>query len=217
MHTPVVIFGIGTFASVVSGYFGDLVYAHTVDSQYCKQNIFEGKPVIEFEKLRFTHPPSHFKLFIAVTQQNGHRELMRLKYEQACDMGYTMATCIHPSAYVSSGVVMQEGTLISPRAIVEAHTQLGRCVVVRSGAYIGHHCDIGDFTYIAPRASMSGHVTVEANTFIGNNATLRDRIVVGENAIVGAGATVLRNVKDNETYKAMEGRLLSVDAREVKI
>jgi acetyltransferase-like isoleucine patch superfamily enzyme len=64
---------------------------------------------------------------------------------------------------------------------------------------------------------MSGHVTINDGVFIGNNATLRDRITIGENAIVGAGAVVLRHVKSNEVYKAMEARLLSIDAREVKI
>lgn len=217
MQAPVVVFGIGTFASVVAGYLGDRVYAFTVDAEYRKQNTFDHRPVVEFSKLRCTHPPKYFKLFLAVTQQNGHRELLRLKYEQAVDMGYSIATCIHPTAYVGECVEMEEGILISPHAIVESGTTLGRCTIVRSGAYVGHHCTVGDFVYVAPRASMSGHVTIEDGAFIGNNATLRDRIVIGENAVIGAGAVVLRNVRDNEVYKAIEARLLSIDARTVKI
>lgn len=216
MQTQVVIFGVGTFASVVSGYFGDAVYAHTIDGDYCKRFTFEGKPVIPFDELVYTHPPSHFQLFIAVTQQNGHRRLLEHKYQQAVNMGYTLTSLIHPTAYTHD-LEWNEGILVSPGTIVEQGTQLGTCAIVRSGAYVGHHCNVGDFVYIAPRASMSGHVTIENGAFIGNNATLRDRITIGENAIVGAGAVVLRDVKANEVYKAIDARLLSADAREMKI
>lgn len=218
MQTAIVVFGIGSFAALVSRYLGDSVYAHTVDAAYCgAHNIFMGKPVIEFEKLQHTHPPSHFQLMFAVTQQNGHRDLLKRKYEQAKDKGYTIATYIHPTAYVEKSVHLDEGVLVSPCAIIEAQTNVGICVHVRSGACIGHDCLIENFAYIAPRASVSSHSLVGENAFIGNNATMRDNLRVGNNAIVGAGAVVLRDVKENEAYKAIEARLLSVDARKVTI
>lgn len=215
--TPVVIFGIGTFASVVAQYLGDRVVAFTVDKDYREKTAFMQKPVETFENLRHTYPPNEYELLFAVTQQNGHRQLLRTKCSQAKEMGYLFARFVHPTAYVGKSVTLNEGVIISPHAVVESNSWLGMGTIVRSGAYIGHHCWLGGFVYVAPRASMSGHVTIQWNAFIGNNATLRDRITIGENAIVGAGAVVLRDVRDNEVYKAMEARLLSTDARDMVI
>lgn len=218
MQTPTVIFGIGTFASVIAGYLGSDVYAYTVDTAYWEHGRFGGKPLVEFQRVYHHYPPDTFKLFIAVTQQNGHRDLLRNKYKQATDMGYSIASFVHPTAYTPEVRYNgSEGVLISPCAMIERRTSLGICTYVRTGAYIGHDCQIGNFVYIAPRACISSNSTVGDGAFIGTNATIRDGITIGENAIVGAGAVVLRDVKPNEVYKADEARLLSIDARKVKI
>lgn len=213
----IVIFGTGTLAQVIAEYWDDDVCAYTVDADYIRLLELYGKPVVPFEEIQLSYPPDEHSIFVAVTQQNGHRDLLERKVHEAWEKGYHAATFVHPSAVVIGPVSGGRNNAVCPGAIVEPYARLGDGVFVRSGAYVGHHCTIRDFAYIAPRASIAGHVDVGAGAFIGNNATVRDRVTIGHHAVIGCGAVVLRDVKPYEVYQGYPARLLSISGEEVKI
>ena len=217
----VVIFGTGTLAQVVARYYDDdcenEVVAYTVDADYIRTLELDGRPVVPFEELAENYPPEACSLLVAVTQQNGHRDLLERKVCEAWEKGYCTTSFIHPSATVANFTSGGNYCVISPGAIIEPYITLGNGVFIRSGAYVGHHCTIRDFAYIAPRASVSGHVDVGAGAFIGNNATIRDRVTIGHHAVIGCGAAVLRDVKPYEVYRGYPARLLSISGNEVEI
>lgn len=212
----VVIFGTGTFAQVVARYFGDVV-AYTVDADYVQTLNLDQKPVVPFEELETVYSPGDVQVFVAVTQQNGHRDLLERKVCGVWKKGYETPFFIHPTAITPTHCPLPQNCLISPGAIVEPFVSLGNGVMIRSGAYIGHHCTIRDFAYIAPKASMSGHVDVGAGAFIGNNATIRDRVTIGHHAVIGCGAVVLRDVRPYEVYQGYPARLLSISGEDIEI
>ena len=211
-----VVFGVGTFAQVVARYVGD-VDAYTVDADYIQALELDYKPVIPFEEVHLVYPPSEYDMFVAVTQQNGHRDLLERKVQAAWDLGYHTPSLSFRPEMVSVTVKYGQNCLISPGAIVEPFTTIGNGVFVRSGVYVGHHCTVRDFAYIAPRASIAGHVDVGAGAFIGNNATIRDRVTIGHHAVIGCGAVVLRDVKPYEVYRGYPARLLSISGEDIEI
>lgn len=212
----IVIFGTGTFAQVVARYLDDVV-AYTVDADYVKTLNLDGKLVVPFEELQETYTPDNVQVFVAVTQQNGHRDLLERKVCEVWKKGYETPFFAHPTAILPAHVPMPQNCLISPGAIIEPFVSLGNGVMVRSGAYVGHHCTIREFSYIAPRASIAGHVDIGAGVFIGNNATIRDRVTIGHHAVIGCGAVVLRDVKPNEVYRGYPARLLSIGGEDIEI
>ena len=207
-----IIFGVGGFAEIVARYIGlGNVDAFTVDGDHIESLEFMGKRVVPFEEIGEQFPPPDHGMIIAVTQQNGHRGLMKTKAEEAMKAGYWLGSFVHASAVIVGHIWVMEASqncIIGPSAIIEPEVKLGDGVIVRSGAYIGHHCHLECYSYIAPRASMSGYVRVGEGAFIGNNATIRDRVTIGWGAVVGAGAVVLRDVAPGEVYQGYPARLL---------
>src|ERR1051325_4402448 len=70
MKKKFVIFGVGDFARIAHFYFrhdSELdVAAYCVTDEFRKQDELMGLPVVSFEALTETHPPSDFAVFVAV-------------------------------------------------------------------------------------------------------------------------------------------------------
>ncbi len=117
----------------------------------------------------------------------------------ARSMGLKLATAIHPSAVLSRGATVGDGTVIMAGAVVNADTRIGENVIINTRASVDHDCVIGDCVHIAPGAILCGTVRVGDGSFIAAGATVIPNITIGDNVIVGAGAVVIRDVPDNTT------------------
>lgn len=122
----------------------------------------------------------------------------RLKVAKALeDNGIQLGRVIHPTAVVSKGAKLGQGTVLFASAVVNADSQIGTHVIVNTGATVDHDCHIADGVHIAPGASICGGVTIGYGTFIGAGAVVIPGVKVGSHVIVGAGSTVLNDIKDN--------------------
>lgn len=117
-------------------------------------------------------------------------------------------TAVHPSAVISSSVVIDEGTVVMAGAIINAYAKVGKHSIINTGASVDHECMIGDFVHIAPHATLCGNVTVQNGCWIGAGATIIPGITIGENAMVGAGAVVIRDVAPGATVVGNPARVL---------
>ena len=161
-----------------------------------------GLPVVPWEDLESTHPPSDCMLFIAV----GYRAVNRHRRE-LCDAargrGYELASYVSPHALFADGVKVEENTFVFDGAVVQAFATVGRNVIVWSGALIAHDTTIGDNCFIAPRAAIAGNVRVGENCFVGVNATIRDGVSIAPDCVIGAGAIVKHDTRPGEVYSAL--------------
>lgn len=106
------------------------------------------------------------------------------------------ATVIHPSAQISRGVTINEGSVVFATSVVNAGSCIGKGVIINTGARIDHDCKVDDYVHIAPGATLCGGVIVGSNSFIGAGATIIAGISIGKDVIVGAGSTVIRDLPD---------------------
>ena len=95
----IIIFGMGEIAQIANHYF-DIdspyeVVAFTLDKEYITSNTYEGKPMVDFSKLKELYPPSDYKMFIALSYSKMNK-LRQEKYDLAKKMGYELIS------YVSS-------------------------------------------------------------------------------------------------------------------
>lgn len=104
--------------------------------------------------------------------------------------GRTLAVVVHPTAVVTSGTRMGEGTYVGPLAVLHTDAQVGRGVVVNSAAVVEHDARLGDWVHISPRAALGGDVRVGEGAHIGIGAVVLPGLTVGPWAILGAGAVL---------------------------
>ncbi len=175
------------------------IVAFTVDSEYIKENIFFGLPVIPFDQLQALFPPEKHSIYIALAYSKLN-SIRKEKYLTAKNMGYTFASYVSPRATVLNEGRIGENCFIFEDNTIQPFVQIGNNVTLWSGNHIGHHSVIHDHTFIASHAVISGGVVIGEQCFIGVNATLRDHINVGDRCVIGAGALLLSDAEPEGVY-----------------
>jgi len=217
--TKVIVFGVGEIAEVAHIYLEHdspfEVVAFTVDRKYKQTENFRQLPVVEFESLVNTHPPSDFKLFIPISFRdlNSHRAN---KFYQAKELGYQMVSYVSPNASIMPETEIGENCLIFENNVIQPKVKIGDNSILWSGNHIGHHTTIGKHCFIASHAVISGHVRIGDYSFVGVNATIRDNIEIAEKNVIGAGAVILKSTKNNQVYKGTPAPLASVSSQDIR-
>lgn len=200
--SKVVIFGTASFAEVAHFYLTQdsdhEVVAFTANRERIAGETFCGLPVVPFETLPETHPPSGHELFIAVGSSAMNRVRARL-YEEAKAQGYRFITYVSSRATVWTSDI-GENVFIFEANVVQPFVKIGNGVTLWSGNHIGHHSSIGDHCFITSHVVVSGHVTIGPYCFVGVNATFRDGIEVGESSLIGAGALIMKSTAPHSAY-----------------
>ena len=130
----------------------------------------------------------------------GHQSARRAFSEEIAALGLTLATVIHPAAWISPSATIGAGTAVVAGVVVNADAKIGRFCILNTGCSVDHDCLLEDGVQVCPGARLAGGVVLEDEVFIGTGATLIPRVRVGRAATVGAGAVVIGDVPAGETW-----------------
>jgi UDP-N-acetylbacillosamine N-acetyltransferase len=197
-----VIFGTGDFARLVCHYCGDLrdleVCAFTVHQNRIAMDSFCGKPIIPFERIEHTFPPSLFGMFSAI----GYRTMRSRKivYDQILGKGYDCINIVHPRAIVSGDLVMGKNNIIMPAAHIEPFISIGNNNIVWSDSLICHDSKIGDHNFIAAGSILGGRCNMEDCCFIGFNTTIVQNRFIANETLTGAKSLILHDTEPCSKY-----------------
>ena len=107
MSKPLIIFGTGKIAEVVSYYAlqecGFTIAAYTVDSVHKRGDTFLNKPVVDFEQVSVLYPPRQYDMFVAV----GYHDINQLradKYAAALALGYQLVSIVSPKTALPENI-----------------------------------------------------------------------------------------------------------------
>jgi len=203
MKRQLVIFGAGDIAEVASFYFSHdsdyRVAAFAVDPAYRKDDAFCGLPLVSFEDVEASFPPSGFDFFVAVSYSKLNATRAQ-KCREARQKGYRLASYVSSKASVWPGLEVGENCFILEDNTIQPFVRIGEGVTLWSGNHIGHHSRIGDYCFITSHVVVSGGVTVQDGCFIGVNATIRDHVTIGARCVIGAGALILGDAEPEGVY-----------------
>jgi sugar O-acyltransferase (sialic acid O-acetyltransferase NeuD family) len=198
-----IIIGDSAFAEIAYEYFTyDSQYevaAFSVDKEYLKRDTLFNIPVVPFEDLEKSYPPSEYKIFTALTYAKMNRVRRRF-YLKAKEKGYSFATYISSNAFVWRNVLIGENTFIFENNVVQPFVKIGNNCVLWSGNHIGHHSTIKDNNFIASHVVISGFCEIQENCFIGVNTTIANNVVVKKDCLLGAAAVILKDTEEAKTY-----------------
>ena len=193
-----IIYGTGLVAEVAEFYFRtDSAYqidAFTNAGEFIKEDRFKGAPVIAFDGLENTHPPSEYDIFIALGYSKTN-QVRQQRFIEAKQKGFVCAT------YVSSratyyGTPVGANCFILENNVIQPFVSIGDNVTLWSGNHIGHHSKIASHCFISSHVVISGGCDIGENCFLGVNSTLRDNIKLGNFVVVASGAVVMKNCEE---------------------
>jgi sugar O-acyltransferase (sialic acid O-acetyltransferase NeuD family) len=199
MKQQIVIFGTGEIAELADFYFEHdsefEVAGFAVDEAYLSADQFRGRPLVAFERVAETFPPTRFGFFVSV----GYAKINALrvaKVEAARAMGYRLVSYLSSKATVFPGFELKDNCFILEDNTIQPFARIGANVTLWSGNHIGHHSIIEDDVFVASHVVISGGVQVGQGSFVGVNVTIRDRVKIGKQCVLGAGALVLEDQPD---------------------
>ncbi len=200
---PIVLFGSGKIAEVLLYFFTHhsdrQVVACSVDRDYLPGSEWQGLPVIPFDKITRSHPPETHDMFVAL----GYQDMNVLRAEKCAtvrQLGYTLASYIHPDSGLPGDCVHGDNCFIMNQTHIHPRVKLGNNVFVWSGAMIGHHSSIGDNCWLTSCANISGGVEVGNNCFFAVNSTIGNSVRIGANCFIGANALVTKCAGEGQVF-----------------
>lgn len=110
-------------------------------------------------------------------------------------IGFRLPVVCDPSAVLSAGVRIGEGSFIGKGAIINVNAVIGDMCIINTGAIVEHDCQVGDFSHISVGTVLCGEVKVGRSVLVGANATVIQCTDIGDKSTIGAGTTVRRDVK----------------------
>lgn len=114
----------------------------------------------------------------------------------ALQMGFPLATAIHPKATIADGVNIGPGTVVAAGAVVNPGSTIGSNVIINTCASVDHDCMLGDGVHVCPGVHLGGRVVVGKAVWLGMGSTVIQGVSIGDFSVVGAGAVVLQNLPD---------------------
>lgn len=115
---------------------------------------------------------------------------------------------IHPSAIISTNVVLGNGTVVMAGVVVNQGSKIGSHVILNTNCSVDHDCIIEDFAHVSPGVTLCGGISIGQGTHIGAGATVLPNIKIGENVLVGAGAVVNKDIPSESKVIGIPARLV---------
>ena len=88
--------------------------------------------------------PYYDAVFVAI----GNNALREKITDEVESLGGSIATLIHPTAYVSPSANISKGTIIAPKAIVHTHSSIGKGCILSAGAIVDHDVTVESFVHL---------------------------------------------------------------------
>lgn len=202
MNNPIIIFGINPFAQMikyyVETYTSSSVAAFTVDSKYKSTDLLCGLPIVPFESIASTYPPSEYDAIVAV----GYSEMNMIrqkKFSKLLHEGYTLPNLIHPTAHLEN-IQIGQGNIILENVNIGYNTTIGDSNILWNGCNISHEVNIGNYNYISPSTAIAGHVYISNNCFLGINSCVRNDITIQDYTLIGAGCYINQETEKYGVY-----------------
>ena len=200
---PIIIFGAGKVAQIIHFFFSEYtqreIISFCVDSKYKIQDKLNDIPIIEFDNLVDSYPPSAVDIFVAMGYQDMNKS-REDKYQLFKDLGYTLASYIDANSNIPKNCIIGENCFLMNNVIIHPFVKIGNNVFIWGGSMVGHHSKIDDHSWITSSSNISGNSSIGRNCFLGLNSSIGNSIKVQDYCFIGANSLIIKSTKKSEVF-----------------
>ena len=171
-------------AALLSTAWSEVVF---VDDSYPAQQISGRWPIVANTQSLLTLVSQGDHVIVAIGNQATRKRL----FDTARAAGATMATVIHPKAWVSADADLGEGTAIMAGAVIGIQAKLGMGAIVNANATVDHDAILGDFAHLGVGVQLAGGVIVGDSAWLQAGACAGYRVKVPPAAVVAPGTVLV--------------------------
>lgn len=146
-----------------------------------------GSRIMSFEALSRSLDASEVEFVVAVGEPSS-RELL---YDRVVSRGYSLATVIHPSAFVAPSARLGHGVFVKMQSIVSSDAVLEDNVFVQADVIVGHDVRVGAHTQISAFSHIAGNASLGERCYLGVRSSVREECVMGDDVVVAMGGVVM--------------------------
>ena len=204
---PIVILGAGGHARVLIDLadLRGLEVMGLTSPNHKPGTLVAGKPVLGSDRVLLEGEVVGVELAIGFGTI-GVSPVRKALFDRMREAGFRFATLVHPSACVSGGAVVGEGSQIMAGTVLQTGVKIGENSIVNTRASLDHDVCVGDHCHIAPGVVCSGNVEVGDGSHLGVGAVVIEGIKVGRGSMVAAGAVVVKNLAPGARVKGVPAR-----------
>ncbi len=178
------------------------------DNTHLHGKLSNNYPIMSLERAYAQHPDAQ------IVSGIGNPKIRQHTIQKALNIGFRLATPIHPRAEMSQWIDVGAGTVICAGNILTTNIQLGKCVQINLDCTIGHDVVMGDYTTLAPGVHISGWVHMGQRVYIGTGATVingtREKpLILEDDVVIGAGACVVKSLPSGVTAVGIPAKPIS--------
>jgi sugar O-acyltransferase (sialic acid O-acetyltransferase NeuD family) len=144
------------------------------------------------------------EIIVAIGDNKRREELLLLSK----NLGYDIATVIHPTACVSTHAIVEKGSVVLAKSVINAFSKIGFGCIINTGAVVDHDCTLDHYVHISPNATLAGGVIINKYSWIGAGSTIIEKINIGYNVIIGAGTVVIHDVSDDVVAVGVPAKII---------
>lgn len=215
----VILFGLTEMSEMMLFYLthdsAHQVAAFTVDEKYLSQDCFCGLPVLPFESIEKSHPPSDFDMGVLL----GFKDVNRLranKYAEAKTKGYRMISYISSKATTWPGIVIGDNSYVFEQSVIMPFSKIGNNVFISIGCLVGHHSSVADHAFLSAHTVVLGGANIGSYCILGANSTIKDYVTVADSCVIGVGAEITKNTRSSQVYVSAAPQLLSKSSDQLR-
>ena len=217
--SKVVIFGIQDNAELAHYYLENdsphEVVAFCVNREYLPDPaVFRGLPIVAFEDVESSYPPSEFDFFAPLAPNAMNRNRERI-YNEIKAKAYRLISYVSSKASIFDNEIGDNCFILEDNTI-QPFTKIGNNVMLWSGNHIGHHGVIRDHVTFTSHVVMSGHCDIGSYSFFGVNSTIRNGIRIAEGSFIAMAAAIVKDTEPWSVYKGNPAEKMTIPSTKVK-
>ncbi len=198
MKNKLIVFGIAKHAELVAELARSLpefeFVGFTANRRFITADRIGDYPLHPFEELAERWNPAEHSVHVALEYSRQSADRARLVGE-ADQLGYSIASLIHPSAIIAPSAVIGRHALICESVIIQSCAEIGANVAIHAGSLIGASVEIADNVHIGTRATIERHSRIAQNCTIGSGSTIAEGRSVAAQCTLQPRSIITANVE----------------------